>query len=646
MGAISFQQNQRLAQLTTPLGADKLLVRSFSGHEEMSRLFHFELELISQDMNIKATDIVGKSVTLSILQADGSSSSYINGYVSRFIQMPSKHVYARYRAEVVPWLWFLTRTTDCRIYQTKEAKQVIEDVFSRFGFSDYTFELHGSYPQRDYCVQYRETSFDFVSRLMEEEGMYYFFRHESGKHTLVIADQKSSYKPCPYKNQVRMEPGTSSGFGAQEDYVTEWERQYEFRPGKWAQQDFNFQTPTTSLMSNVSSVLPLQGISKYEIYEYPGEYENKGEGSRLTKLRMEEDETPYDTVQGEGYCRFFVSGHTFKLTHHERSDQVAEYLLTSITHEAFQGGFFAEDEPGYSYHNRFSAIPNSVPFRPARITPRPVVQGTQTAIVVGPSGEEIYTDEFARVKVQFHWDRLGQKNENSSCWVRVTQTWASLKFGAIWIPRLGDEVIVDFLEGDPDRPLIVGCVYNARTKPPYTLPGKKEQSGFLTNSSKGGGGSNEFRFDDTKGSEEVWLHGQKDWNTVIENAVTQTIKMSDETMVIEKGNQSLTIKTGNQTNTLNKGNQTTTLDMGNQSTQLKMGNQSTKMDLGKSEHEAMQSIELKVGQSSVKLDQTGVTIKGMLITIQAQGICKVEAPLIQISASGLLQEKGGIVMIN
>lgn len=627
--SISYAQKQRLIQLNTPLGANKLLVRSFSGHEEVSRLFHFEMELLSNDLNIKAVDIVGKPVTLSVVHADNSTKRYFNGYVSRFIQMPSKHVYARYRAEVVPWLWFLTRTTDCRIYQKKKVNEVIEDVFSRFGFSDYTFELRGSYPQREFCVQYRETSFDFISRLMEEEGIYYFFRHEDGKHTMVIADQKSSYKPCPYQNEVRMEPATGAGFGKQEDFFTGWERHCEFRPGKWAQEDFNFQTPTTNLMANVSSVIPLQGVSKYEIYDYPGEYENKGEGDRLTKVRMEQDETPYDVVHGEGYCRALVSGFTFKLTRHERNDQLAEYFLTSVTHEGVQGGFFAEaEEPTDSYSNRFTAIPNSVLFRPERTTPRPYVHGTQTAIVVGPSGEEIYTDKYARVVVQFHWDRLGKKNENSSCWIRVSQVWASRNFGAIWIPRIGDEVIVDFLEGDPDRPLIVGCVYNDKTQPPYSLPGKKEQSGFLTNSSKGGGGSNELRIDDTKGSEEVWLHGQKDWNTVIENDVTQTIKMGNETMKLEKGNQSLT------------------LDMGNQSTQLKMGNQSTKMDLGKSEHEAMQSIELKVGQSSVKLDQSGVTIKGIMITIQAQAMVQMKAPMIQISADGMLMEKGGIVMIN
>jgi type VI secretion system secreted protein VgrG len=374
------------------------------------------------------------------------------------------------------------------------------------------------------------------------------------------------------------------------------------------------------------------------VYDYPGEYLNKGDGDTLTKLRMEEEEVGYDVASGNSDCRSLVSGHKFTLKRHPQKDQNGTYILTSVTHSGQQGGFVSDSEQEDGrYYNSFQCIPQDVTFRPARITPKPLVHGTQTAVVVGPSGEEIYTDNHARVKVQFHWDRLGKKNDSSSCWIRVSQPWAGKAWGAVWLPRIGQEVVVDFLEGDPDRPIIIGRVYNAEQTPPYSLPANQTQSGFKSRSSKGGGTEdfNEIRFEDKKGSELITVHAQKDLDTTVENNETRQVQ-NDRTTTI----------TNNETKTIKQGNQKTTLDMGNDSTLLKMGNMDTKLNLGKEEREAMQSIELKVGQSSVKLDQTGVTIKGIMINIEGQAMVTVKSPMTTVKGDGLLILQGGLVMIN
>ena len=326
----------------------------------------------------------------------------------------------------------------------------------------------------------------------------------------------------------------------------------------------------------------------------------------------------------------------FELTEHERKDNNGQYFITQVSHLAIDATYRQEKTKtgeSYKYENFFQAIPKKVPFRPLRVTPTPKVYGLQPALVVGKAGEEIWTDKYGRVKVQFFWDRIGKKNENSSCWVRVSQIWAGKNWGWVTIPRMGQEVLVDFLEGDPDQPIIVGRVYNADQTTPYTLPANQTQSGIKSRSSKQGGTEdfNEIRFEDKKGSEMVTVHAQKDMETTVENDDTQTIQRNrtikvdgthtetikgNTTIEITEGNLSTTLKKGNETRTLDMGNQDITLKMGNQTTKLNMGNQTTTISLGKSEHTAMQSIELKVGASSIKVDQMGVTIKGMMIKIE------------------------------
>jgi type VI secretion system secreted protein VgrG len=523
----STQKNRTLA-VETPLGEDVLLLTSLTGQEEMSRLFHYNLEMLSERDSIAAKQIVGKNVTFSMRRHDGSFR-YFNGFVKRFSGGALTRVrrYRQYRAEVVPWLWFLTRTADCRIFQSKKVPDIIKQIFGDLGFSDFALQLRGSYSERTYCVQYRETDFNFVSRLMEEEGIFYFFKHEKGTHTLVLADSNSAYPTSP-EATLHYHPHLARDL---KECLVAWEHGYEYRSGKWAYTDYNFETPSHDLKAHETSSVDLPRNKDFEVYDYPGEYEKSPEGTRLVKLRMEEEETGHELAIGTSGCRVLSPGEKFDLADYEVGGENGKsYVVTSIEHSAFEPAEYetspteeeVRDDPDYINH--FQCIPASATFRPARITRRPVVEGLQTAVVVGPAGEEIYPDKYGRVKVQFHWDREGKRDENSSCWVRVSQGHAGKSWGYVDIPRIGEEVIVDFLEGDPDRPIITGRVYNAEEMPPYPLPGKKMVTGLKSNSTPGGGGYNEYIMDDTKGNELIREHGQFDKDSTIEHDLREHVK--------------------------------------------------------------------------------------------------------------------------
>ncbi len=503
------QTNRRIA-ISTSLGDDVLLLRGFHGSEAISKLYAFELDLRSEDHSVDFDAIVGQKAAIYVLDAAGEER-YWHGYISRFSQGSAENNLATYRAQLVPWLWFLTRTTDCRIFQNQNVPAIIQKVFKDLSFTDFEVKLQGSFAPRDYCVQYRETDFNFVSRLMEEEGIYYFFRHEKGKHTLILANDPSAHEPAPGQPSARYASRDAAQYS---DVVTEWLYVQEFRPGKWTQTDYNFQTPSANLSVTVN------GANPYEIYDFPGEHQVVADGNRISKIRLQEQQVPAAVSQGMSVCRHFSAGFKFTLEDHFRDDQNQAYLLTTVNHSATQGGGYAagnEADGDSSYTNSFECIPFKTPFRAQRVTPQPFVQGCQTAIVVGPAGEEIYTDQHGRVKVQFHWDREGKKNENSSCWVRVSHPWAGKGWGSISIPRIGQEVIVDFLEGNPDLPIIVGRVYNAEQTPPFGMPAGAMISGVISNSTKGGGGNNEISLNDTKGNELINIHGQYDMQTKIDH---------------------------------------------------------------------------------------------------------------------------------
>lgn len=512
---MALNQTTRFISIKTPLG-DAVALRAFHGHEDISGLFAYELDLVSTQPSLDPPQIIGKNVTVTIEASDGTPR-YFNGHVSRLVADFGEGDATIFRAEMVPWLWFLTQTADCRIFQDMSIPEIIEQIFSDLGFSDYDLsEVTETHDKHEYCVQYRETDFNFVSRLMEQEGIFYYFKHEDGKHTLMLADGVGAYKDLP-ENAV--ECPLSKGESPVKDHIVAWQHHYAFVSGRWAQTDYNFETPSTSLMTTTATKVGLTEARKFEIYDFPGEYPDKSWGDRDTSYRMEEEEASHDTVRGSSTCRTFNPGGRFTLTKHScKEEEGKSYVITSIRHSA-RGAAYATggEAPSESYSNTFTCIPSSVVFRSPRNTPKPLVSGIQTAVVVGPAGEEIYCDEYGRVKVQFHWDREGKRDEDSSCWMRVAHNVAGKKWGFFALPRIGQEVVVDFLEGNPDRPLIVGGVYNAEQMPHYPLPDENTKSYIKTNSTKGGDGYNELLFDDRKDDERVYLHAQKDLDVRVRN---------------------------------------------------------------------------------------------------------------------------------
>jgi type VI secretion system secreted protein VgrG len=531
-----YTQERRLFSLETPLGPDRLLVRSMRATESMSQLFQCDLDLVSDDLNIDFRQIIGQPVTIGIKMLDETNQRTFHGHVKRFTQTTSDGRLACYQAEVVPWLWFLTKTADCYIYQHKTVPDIIADIFKRSGFRDFEPRFSAKYDTWEYCVQYRETAFNFVSRLMEIEGIFYFFRQEKGKHILVLADSPTAHRPCPVQARFKFEHVFGSGVKRGDDTVFKWRRDQSYRFGKYTHTEYNFETPSASLRADINTRVPHGGNPKYEVYDYPGEYERRPEADPWGKLRMEEEETAHESITGEGNCRALIPGFRFELYEHERRDQNGTYVVTSVTHEAHEGGLYSGvGASKEKYKNTFTCIPYSTPFRPPRLASKPVMRGSQTAFVVGPPGEEIHVDNYGRVRVQFHWDREGKRDQNSSCFMRVAQPWAGKNWGAMWIPRIGQEVIVDFLEGDPDRPIITGRVYNAESMPPYELPKHQTRSTFKSRSSKGGtpANFNELRFEDKKNEEQILLHAERDMDHSVERDSRELVGR-DRNLIVER----------------------------------------------------------------------------------------------------------------
>lgn len=659
-------EESRLLSITTPL-PDELLLTAMHGHEALSQLFSFQLELAAENEAVAADKIIGKPVTVSLLNVDADPREF-HGYISHFIAGELREDGRRaYHAEMVPWLWFLSLTGSCRIYQNQTTKDIIEHVFKDInGFTDFRFSLSGSYSVREYCVQYNESDLEFVSRLLEEEGIFYFFEHANGKHTMVLADSKSAYKACD-DSEVEYQAGHLMG-----DQLTSWSSQYSYVTGSCSCADYNFESPSTKIKSTNKSILKVPGITNNERYSYPGGISQQRDADSRTKVWMEGKEATYHVVNSGGTYRSFMPGKTFTIGNHLcESEKNKKYVITEISHQAADDSYSAGGGAG-NYQNYFSCIPADVVFRPAMRHKKPAIYGPQTAVVVGPSGEEIYTDKYGRVKVQFYWDREGKNDENSSCWVRVAQAMVGKKWGAIFVPRKGQEVVVSFIDGDLDRPLITGCVYNADFMPPYDLPANKTQSGFKTRSSKGGDAKmfNELRFEDKKGEEEIYIHAQKDFVREVENDESLTIKKNrstvinegNDTFVLEKGNVEKTLKSGNETIKLEKGNHSTSLASGNMDIKLDSGDLSANASAGKVSIEASNSIEFKVGASSIKMTATGIvlkngsntvkiepagiTIKGTMVKAQGDAMAEVKSPMTTVKGDGMLTLKGGVTMIN
>ena len=505
-----------------PLPPAALMFAAMTARQAVSALDSIELTLVADKPDLKAEDLLGQPAGVSMTLRDGKARHF-NGLVTRFGSGNVQGRYYQYQATLRPWLWFLTRSSDCRIYQNLTVPQIVEKVFAdHSGIANFEFKLFRSYRQRVYCVQYRETDFNFVARLLEEEGIYWFFKHSKGAHKLVLVDDTSALKPAEGAEQL---PYYDNGGNLPPDLdcVTGWNHAREVRTGKVALTSYDFERPSTSLKVEQHQSRS-HALDDYEQFDFEGEYTQKPEGQHLADCQLEEQQASFERQSGASNSRSVAVGHLFKLARHPRADQNAEHLVLRCTVTASLATYEADGGQD-DFQCQFEAMPSVQPFRPPRQTPKPFVQGPQTAVVVGPTGEEIHTDKYGRVKVQFHWDRYGQKNEKSSCWVRTSSPWAGKSFGFVQIPRIGQEVVVDFLEGDPDRPLITGRVYNAEQMPPWELPANATQSGVLTRSSKGGnyGNANALRFEDKKGSEQLWLHAEKNQDIEVENDETHWV---------------------------------------------------------------------------------------------------------------------------
>lgn len=623
---------------------DSLKLREFRGHDELGRMFQFELQVLHDDHDIAFDRFLGKAVTLKIpvrVSSGGGAASdgganpteeerFFNGIVVNATYTGAQGRFASYRLSLAPKLWTLTLASNCRIFQKKTIREIIQKMLADHGISGQAFDdskLTGHYEKKDFVVQYRETDFNFVSRLMEQEGIYYFFKHGDKFHTTVLVDASSGHGPVPGLEELAYLPPSQAKITSG-DCIRHWSVSSKVGSHKYAHNDFDFKRPRSKLVTTAqASNTPLKG----EIYDYPGEfiYDEDGvaeskEGERYARIRLEELRALTTVAHAETTSISLFAGAVFQFnpgSQSARQEDKRKYLIQAASYVVagrdWESGGGATG--GDTWSTDMTVIDHNVPYRPTRITPKPLISGPQTAVVVGKTGDEIFTDKYGRVKLQFHWDRDSKGDEESSCWVRVAQIWAGKKWGGIHLPRIGQEVIVEFLEGDPDQPIVTGRVYNGDNLPPYDLPANASQSGVKSRSTKGGevADFNELRFEDKKGQEQVYLHAQKDMKTIVEK---------DDTLEVGK-NQTIKIK-NNLTETVEDGNHTLTISK------------------GKSIYEAKQSILIKVGQSSVLIDNAGVTIKGATIKIEGTAMIDQKAPMTTIKGDATVTIKGGIVMIN
>jgi type VI secretion system secreted protein VgrG len=493
---------ERLVDAVTPFGS-AMWFREMTGVEAISSLFDFDVSFHSKQSGLSAKTILGKPVTLKV-ETEGGGVRPFNGICTRFANNGREGEHHVYSAKLRPWLWLASRRSDCKIFQFKKVPDIIEEVLARYGFP-IKKKLTRSYRQWDYCVQYQETDMNFVMRLMEHEGIYFFFEHAEGTHTLVMADDMASHASLPGKASIKYY-GVDAATVPDEEHINSWAVREEADSGEYFSIDYDFEKPKADLKAMRSKPMG-HSHDSYQQFDWPGGYVDVGVGENYAGIRLEMLESEHERATGTCTVRTMAPGYRFNLERCPRADQNREYLSVGVTYYFRDNARMSSGsgDGDATWEMKVTAQPSSLPYRAQMLTPKPRTTGPDRALVVGPPGEEIYTDKYGRVKVQFYWDRYGKKNENSSCWLRVSQPWAGTNYGGIFTPRIGQEVIVDFICGDPDYPMITGRVYNADQMPPWELPKHKTQSGFQTRSSKGGGGRHMLRFEDKKGIEHIEL---------------------------------------------------------------------------------------------------------------------------------------------
>lgn len=624
--------------LSAPIESE-LLFKSMSATEELGRLFEFDIEALSPSADITPEDLLGKAVSVA-LELDGEQTRHFHGRVCAMGTSGTESRMFGYRLILRPWLWLMTRRTDTRIFQDVTVVDILKKVFEPFE-PEYQFQLQGNFPKYDYCVQYRETDFNFASRLMEQEGIYYYFTHTADKHTMVLVNSPSAHESNPWQETFQFRDSIDGHL--EFEAVTQWQTTKEIQSGKVVLRDYDFESPAVSLQTQAAATRP-KAFDLLEHYDYPGNYVRKPVGERYSKLRIEELQSRYSRVHASGALRGMACGTRFALQGHPRADQNRDHLVLSTRMQMAYSGY--ESGPDRTYCLcQFTAMDGDELYRPERITPKPLVAGVHTAVVVGPAGDEIYTDAHGRVKVQFHWDRLGKKDAKSSCWVRVSSPWAGQNWGMIALPRIGQEVIVDFLEGDPDRPIVTGRVYNGSQKPPYALPDNATVSTARSRSSKGGAASNanELRFEDKKGQEYVWLQAEKDFHQLVKNNATLYVAGNQDSVI---GND-LTEKIGGHVKRRIAKDCITEVD-GSQSLKVTKDIITDSLSIS---HKAGTTLDVKAGtdvaveaglQMHVKAGMTLVIEAGMMLTLKAAGGSVVigpagvtiDGPLVMINCGG------------
>ena len=515
--------NQAHITLTIAAVENDLQVLSFEGRETLNKPYRFDIELISQNASLDLDALINQTAYLAF----GPSGKGVHGVVYAITQGDSGKRLTRYRISLRPQLAYLAHRYNQRIFQHLTVPQIISQVLEDHGIQSdaYQFQLGYIYPERDYCVQYDESDLHFIQRLCEEEGISFHFQHSEDSHRLVFGDDASVFpKLAPLNYQQ------GSGLSADHEVVRAFGVRLETRSTHATWRDYDFEQPKLQMEADYRS----EFSPALEVYDYPGRFTDRTRGKHLAKRSLERLRSDYELAEGQSDA-YLISGHFLALAGHPRQQWNDLWLLNEVIHEGKQPQVLEESvtsntQPGdgfqQGYRNRFTATPWDIPYRPALEHRKPKVLGSQTAVVTGPAGEEIHCDQYGRVKVQFHWDREGLGNDITSCWLRVASNWAGDAYGGVAIPRVGMEVLVTFLEGDPDQPLITGCLYHAEHVVPYDLPANKTRSVFKTLSSPGGGGYNEFRIEDRKGAEQIYIHAQRDWDENIEN--NQKIRVGNE----------------------------------------------------------------------------------------------------------------------
>lgn len=546
----------RTVQVQTVLGPEQLKFRAMRGNEGLSQLFEFEVDMVSHSHSLDLKTLLGTPLTLAL--SDGGAPRFLNGTVVRFElvgRAGDTGRYYIYRALVQPWLWYLTRTTDCRIFQNKSVPEVLDDVLGKYGFP-FEKRLSGSYRPWEYCVQYQESDFAFVCRLMEHEGIAYHFEHGDGAHVLVLADDVGSYRSLPRHAAIPYRP-RDRVVHAMEACIDQWRVAEQITSGRVTLDDFDFRKSRASLQS-VQQDPKGHEHSTYEVYEWLGGYSEHGQGDAYARIRLQELQGAHELASGHTNVMGMAPGYLFRMTHCPREADNREYLVTQTRYDLREPDYASGAGSDSVCAFDFTVLPSTVPYRPARTTPKPRTNGPQTATVVGP--EDIWTDRFGRVKLQFRWDRYGQSDENSSCWVRVSSHWAGANYGTMHMPRVGQEVIVDFIGGEPDRPIVTGRVYNNDQMPPWDLPANATASGILTRSSSGGAANqaNMLRFEDKAGAEQILLHAERNLDVEVEADETRDVGGNRSTVIRAseridvQGTRTTTI-TGKETATYNGG---------------------------------------------------------------------------------------------